>query len=147
MSARAAQFAARARVAELIAELIREHGGSYVARLIGTCKDTPGRRGGDLAQWPVADVLSLAAHTPAIHAALLDALNGTEQPIGEAVRAPGALFEAIESATGVIAESSRDLRDGRIDAIEADRLLPLVRGLRDHLADVVLPSLEAYRRG
>lgn len=94
----------------------------------------------------MGDALALAAEYPEIRDALLACLIGKQAALGEAMRCQSALFEAMSESATLVAEASRDLSDGRIDTDEAQRLLPLVRQLRDHLANTVLPSLEAFRR-
>lgn len=144
MSAPQVPLAARARVSQLIADLVSEEGGAQVGRWIGHCKDTAPRRGGDLALWPLVDVLQLALRSPALRDALVDLLTGTDQKSGEAIRAQAALFRTLQESAALVAEASRDLADGRIDTEEAQRLTPMVRQLRDQLAHDVLPALEAY---
>lgn len=144
MSARQVSPAARARVSQLIVDLVADEGGAAIGRLIGHAKDTAPRRGGDLALWPIIDVLELAMQSPDLRDALVELLTGKAGMCGEAIRAQAALFTTLQESAALVAEASRDLADGRIDTTEAKRLLPMVRHLRDQLADEVLPALEAF---
>jgi hypothetical protein len=147
MSAPANHPSLRAGVSEAIARTLTDQGGAKVAAICGVDRSTPVRRGGSLADWPLGDALALAAEYPEIRDAIIACLIGQEKALGEAIRCQSALFEAMSNSAALVAEASRDLSDGRIDTDEAKRLLPLVRQLRDHLANTVLPSLEAYRHG
>ena len=146
MSAPANHPSLRACISEAIARTLTDQGGAKVAAICGVDRSTPVRRGGSLADWPLGDALALAAEYPDIREAIIACLTGTQMEMGEAIRAQGALFEAMNRSAALMAEASRDLSDGRIDTDEAKRLLPLVRELFDHLSKTVLPSLEAFRR-
>lgn len=145
MSAPKLPLAARARVSQVIADLLSDQGSTEVSRWVGHAKDTAGRRGADLAAWPALDLFELASRVPELRDALVELLTGSDRPHGEAIRAQAALFNTLQASSAVVSEASRDLADGRIDSVEAKRLLPLVIYLRDQLATEVLPALEAYR--
>jgi hypothetical protein len=144
MSAPSTNPTARARASQRLADLLSDHGPTEIGRWIGHAKDTAGRRGSDLNNWPSLDLFALADRDPALRAALVELLTGSDNARGEAIKAQAALFHTLQASSAVVAEASRDLSDGRIDSDEAKRLLPLVRDLRDQLANEVLPALEAY---
>ena len=146
MSAPAGHPALRARISDQLLELVQTLGGAEIARRIGIDRTTPSRRGGDTALWPLIEALDLAITADVLRDALVAYMAGTTngRPIVDTTRT---LFDCLNESAQLVAEAARDLADGRIDEAEALRLLPHARGLRDSLANKVIPSLEALTRG
>lgn len=147
MSAPAGHPALRARISDTLAALIIDLGGAEIARRIGTDRATPARRGGDTTQWPLACALKLAVTEPALAEAVIAYLTGDQRPAQQPTDTTRTLFDCLNETAQLVAEAARDLADGRIDPIEAARLLPYARTLSQHLTRDVIPSLEACTRG
>lgn len=142
MSAPANHPSLRARIAQTLADLVAEHGGAKIGAVIGVCKSTPARR--SIHEWSILDIAALAVEYPEIKQAVLALFLGEQKTVGEAIKCQRVLFDTIRESAELVAEASGDLADGRIDANEAKRLLPMVQHFRDTLNNELLPALEAF---
>jgi hypothetical protein len=147
MTAPAGHPALRARISDALANLLADLGGAEIARRVGTDRATPGRRGSDVAQWPLDCALRLAVTEPSLAAAIIDFLTGDQRPTAMPVDATRTMYDCLHESADLVAAVARDLADGRIDQDDARRLLPIARLLHQHLAALVVPSLESAARG
>jgi light-regulated signal transduction histidine kinase (bacteriophytochrome) len=85
----------------------------------------------------------LAIKDEELWAAIAAYHDGDQRVSGEAVRVRGDLFGVLTSCTELMHEVATALKDGKVDRIEAVRLLKLLRKIVQLIEARVIPDLEA----
>lgn len=137
----------RRRIAAALGEYVAELGTRGVGELLGHSSSTISRRGIDLAQWPAAELLELAAMHPPLSQSLCVYLTGDQgEAEPQAARVVREVQQTITSAGELIATSSRSLADGRIDQGEAREIRTAIVTMGGQLRDL-MHHLDAIDQG
>jgi hypothetical protein len=131
----------RSRIAERLLHLAGD-GARSVGRQLGVAGTTVTRWEGDVYAWGFHAV-DLAIKDEELWAAIVAYHDGDQRVSGEAVRVRGDLFGVLTSCTELMHEVATALKDGKVDRIEAVRLLKLLRKIVQLIEARVIPDLEA----
>lgn len=142
MSAGPGHSSLRGRIAEALAEVLRQVSHEELGRLVGVAGTTVSRRAEDPRAWGF-DLLELAIHRPALTDAVVAYLRGEARPEGQGVLAITALIAQLQHAGKQVEAISAALGDGRVDPTEARQMIDLIHARRHEEDRDLIPALEA----
>jgi hypothetical protein len=146
MSALRHRSAQRARCERELQGVLDAHSAVELGNRLGHAGQTITRRGCEIRNWPADELMDLASDNVDLRTAVIDLLNDQFEAPGQAHRVVPELFQFLNQHGEDVAELSKALADGLIDAREA-RIIRKRRAERRIFEEQLDRDLLAIERG